>query len=198
VITPPTLTDGVVTLRAWRADDLAALVVACDDPTLATYLPFPQPYTEEIGRHWLDVMVPEQWAGQERLPLAVIGADGPLGGIAVRLREPQHRIAEVSYWVASSARGNGVAARATSLAARWAFADLDVGRLELLADVTNAASRRVAEKAGFTREGVLRSARELWGERHDMVLFSLLPADLRDLDDADAGPVGPAPRAAAR
>lgn len=178
VAVPPLLTDGVVTLRAWRPDDLAATLAACNDPVLAAWLPIPQPYTEAVGRYWLDVLVPEQWAGQERLPLAIAGPAGLLGGVSVRLRERQHGIAEVSYWVAARARGAGVAGRAALLAARWAFADLGVHRLELLADVRNAASQRVAEKAGFTREGVLRSARELWGERHDMVLFALLPADI--------------------
>jgi RimJ/RimL family protein N-acetyltransferase len=185
-IEPPVLTDGVVTLRAWQAGDLAATLAACNDPVLAAWLPIPQPYTEEAGRYWLDVLAPEHWAAQERLPLAVAGPAGLLGGLTVRLRERQHGIAEVSYWVAARARGAGVAVRATLLAARWAFADLGVHRLELLADVRNTASQRVAEKAGFTREGVLRSARELWGERHDMVLFALLPADL-----------GPAPRGGA-
>jgi RimJ/RimL family protein N-acetyltransferase len=180
VISPPHLTDGVVTLRAWRASDLAATLVACNDPVLAAWLPIPQPYTEDVGRHWLDVMVPEQWAAQERLPLVVAAADGSalLGGVSVRLRERHFGIGEVSYWVAAPARGRSVAVRAALLAARWAFRDLDVRRLELLADVRNVASQRVAEKAGFAREGVLRSARELWGVRNDMVLFALLPSDL--------------------
>jgi RimJ/RimL family protein N-acetyltransferase len=205
VIEPPYLTDGVVAVRAWRDADLAATVVACDDPALGAWLPIPQPYTADVARHWLSVMVPEQWAGQERLPLAVADARDDtvlLGGIALRLTERHFAIGEISYWVAAAARGAGVAGRAARLVAGWAFADLGIARVEVLADVANAASRRVAEKAGFTREGVARSARALHGVRHDMVVYSLLPADLppsRDGVHADRAdrtdPADPADRA---
>jgi RimJ/RimL family protein N-acetyltransferase len=54
-----------------------------------------------------------------------------------------------------------------------------MARVQIYADVTNAGSQRVAERAGFVREGVLRSHSQLKGERFDSVIFSLLPADLR-------------------
>ena len=56
---------------------------------------------------------------------------------------------------------------------RWGLDDLGLSRVELLAEVGNTASQRVAEKAGFTREGVLRSARrDRHGTPHDFVVFS--------------------------
>ena len=70
--------------------------------------------------------------------------------------------------------------RAVGLVSRWAFQELRCERLQLRADADNVASQRVAEKAGFTREGVLRSvhfnARQK--RRVDYVMFSLLPLDL--------------------
>jgi RimJ/RimL family protein N-acetyltransferase len=48
-----------------------------------------------------------------------------------------------------------------------------------VSELRNASSQRVAERAGFRREGLLRSHSQLKGERFDWVIFSLLPADLR-------------------
>ena len=77
------------------------------------------------------------------------------------------------------------------LIARWAFNELGVQRLELTTAPENVASQRVAERAGFTREGVLRGlvATKSNGRR-DSVMFSLLPADLgyRTLQDPARAP----------
>jgi RimJ/RimL family protein N-acetyltransferase len=77
-------------------------------------------------------------------------------------------------------RGRGIASRAVRLAARWALEDCGVARLQLRADVRNEPSQRVAEKAGFTREGVLRSSRysARQGRRVDFAMYSLLPGEL--------------------
>ena len=70
--------------------------------------------------------------------------------------------------------------RAVALLARWALTEGGLARVQLRADVENVASRRVAEKAGFKLEGILRSAR--WnsrlGRRVDWAMYSLLPGDL--------------------
>ena len=51
-------------------------------------------------------------------------------------------------------------------------------RIELWIEPSNVASLTVAERAGFTREGLLRSFMEIGGERRDMLMYSLLPGDL--------------------
>jgi RimJ/RimL family protein N-acetyltransferase len=71
-----------------------------------------------------------------------------------------------------------VASRAVRLVSEWALRELSVPRIELVADVANNGSIRVAEKAGYIREGVLRSRALLGGARRDVVLFSLLPDDI--------------------
>jgi RimJ/RimL family protein N-acetyltransferase len=76
-------------------------------------------------------------------------------------------------------RGHGAATRAVRLLARWAFDDLGIARLELTCGPDNTASQRVAERCGFTREGVLRSHMPFKGGRRDTVMFSLLPGELR-------------------
>jgi RimJ/RimL family protein N-acetyltransferase len=72
-----------------------------------------------------------------------------------------------------------VATEALRTLCRWAVNELGVKRLELLTDPNNLASQRVAEKAGFQREGLLRSSLEYRdGKRRDSFIFSALPEEL--------------------
>jgi RimJ/RimL family protein N-acetyltransferase len=99
------------------------------------------------------------------------------GSIAVRLR--RFSTGHFGYWIARESRGRGVATEALTALCRWAVETLGVKRLELLTDLDNQGSQRVAEKAGFQREGILRSSLENRdGTRRDSVIFSLLPAEL--------------------
>jgi RimJ/RimL family protein N-acetyltransferase len=84
----------------------------------------------------------------------------------------------VGYWVAPQARGRGVATAAVRLLSAAAFEQLDLIRLDLIVAVGNVASVRVAEKAGYTREGVMRSylATKKNG-RDDAVMFGLVRGD---------------------
>ena len=83
----------------------------------------------------------------------------------------------------TSAAGRGVATRAARLAARFAFEQLGLNRIEIVAAVGNIPSQRVAEKASARREGVLRNRLLINGESLDAVLFSLVPEDV--LSDTD-------------
>lgn len=86
--------------------------------------------------------------------------------------------AGIGYWLLPEARGKGLATRAVLLTSRWALSDLGLPRLGLFAEPSNVRSQKVAERAGFRREGVLRSWAEIDTRRVDYVAFSLLPADL--------------------
>jgi RimJ/RimL family protein N-acetyltransferase len=102
--------------------------------------------------------------------------DEVIGG--VNLRFGDHDIAEISYFLRASARGRGLATRAVRLVARWAFDELAIERIELRAHPENEPSRRVAERAGFTREGVERASRALPdGTRFDSIVYSLIRTD---------------------
>ena len=179
-----TRTDGRVTIRPWSRRDEEALVRRIDDPLIASFLDqIPHPYTREDARAWF-ALADERWRDGTMAAFAIEleGVEGPVGGVGVHFFDGLDAgSGEVGYWVAEEARGQGVATAATRLAAEWAFdSQRDLVRLQLRADVENAASNRVAEKAGFTREGVLRAAR--WnarlGRRSDFALWSLLRGEL--------------------
>ena len=169
--------DGVVTLRPWRSSDAAEVARACSDAETARWLPVPVPYTVEAGREYVDGVAPSQWAEGTAANVAVVDAadGGLLGAVGLTLRDG---IGEVGYWTAPWARGRGVAARAAQLHAAWGFDALRLPRVELLADVENAASQRAAEKAGWVREGVARAVRPAPRDpvaRRDMVVYGRLP-----------------------
>jgi RimJ/RimL family protein N-acetyltransferase len=76
-------------------------------------------------------------------------------------------------------RGRGYTTRAAQLLSLWVFAETDVARLIAGTLPTNLGSQRVLEKAGFTREGYLRSRLPgPDGQRIDDVQFVLLPEDV--------------------
>jgi RimJ/RimL family protein N-acetyltransferase len=83
---------------------------------------------------------------------------------------------EIGYWLFEHARGQGIATRTARFLAEYAFS-LGAERIEARVFVGNDASERVLERAGFTREGVLRSLPRRWGGRADMTVFSLLPGE---------------------
>ena len=180
----PPLSDGVVTLRPWRLDDVPALVAMCNgDEEMAYWLDrLPQPYTDEDGRAYV-AFGERGWRGDENeTPFAIANAAGgeALGSCGVFWSGAPRGGVEVGYWVGRQARGRGVATRAVRLVAQWVLGELGFERLELFADPRNEASCRVAERAGFTREGVLRSAQANArdGRRVDHAVYSLLRSEL--------------------
>jgi RimJ/RimL family protein N-acetyltransferase len=70
-----------------------------------------------------------------------------------------------------------VATQALRLLTEWGFSELDALRLELLIGVDNEASKRVAERCGYVREGVLRSVHFKLDIREDTEIWSRLPSD---------------------
>jgi RimJ/RimL family protein N-acetyltransferase len=164
------LEDEVLRLRPFEEGDVPAIVAACQDPEIPRWTAVPSPYTEADARAWLDSGEEESFAVVDRTSGELLGSIG--------VRYFDGGIGEVGYWVKREARGRGVATRALALVARWALVDKELGRFQLRADVANEASQRVAERAGFVREGVLRSALAFKGERRDVVMYSLVREDL--------------------
>ena len=178
----PPLTDGLVTLRPWGEEgDVEALVDACNDRAIAEFLDIiPQPYTKSDALAYI-AGTREGWASGTTSNFAVVTRGPPIGSIGARwLPEPEDGL-EVGYWVAAQARGQGLCTRALRLVSGWLLEEHGVMRIQLRADEENAASKRVAENAGFIREGVLRSSRynARLGRRVDFVMYSLLPGELR-------------------
>ena len=162
-----------VVLRPWREGDVDAVVHATADPEIPRWTRVPEGNTPENVR-WFFANQPD---GELHLAIAEPGTDAVLGSIGLLRPVPEARRAEIGYWVAAAHRGRGVAAEATRLLAARAFAEHGLHRLEIHAHPDNAASRRVAERAGFRFEGVLRGYEELKGRLDDVAMYARLADD---------------------
>ncbi|NRQ35027.1 GNAT N-acetyltransferase [Nonomuraea sp. NN258] len=162
-------------LRPYAESDAADLAATAADPLTQALTGIPSGYTEENARAFI--------AGSEHtrtrgagLAWAVeeLTSGRYVSNVDLRDLDWTSGTAEIGYMTAPWARGNGYAGEALAEVVRWLFGAQGFRRLQLRASVANLASQRVAEKAGFVREGVARAA--LGGE--DVVVYSLIPADL--------------------
>ncbi len=100
---------------------------------------------------------------REELPMfmferAVDGAEGDfIGGTGLHRIDWQVRRFEIGYWCRSGKQGRGFVTEAVRALARFAFDRLQARRVEVRMDDINQRSWRVAQRAGFALEGVLRS-----------------------------------------
>jgi RimJ/RimL family protein N-acetyltransferase len=175
----PDLRDDVIALRLPADRDVDAITAACQDPDIPRFTRIRSPYTRGDAELFV-AGATESWrTGEHALPLAICDrqTDTLLGSVGVHLRE-QPEVAEIGYWIARDARRRGIATRAVRLVSRWAIPTLGLQRLELMTRTDNVASQGVAERAGFTREGLLRSYITLGCGLRDVCMFSLLPTDL--------------------
>jgi len=172
------LVEGPTALRPWRDSDLQAIVAACQDPEIARWTAVPSPYGESDARAYL-LHRYDAIEGGTAAPFAIVsGEDGRvLGSIAFNKLEWRHARGEIGYWLARDARGRGHATRAVRLICRWGFRSLGLERAELVVSTGNPRSRRVAERAGFAHEAVLRSYMNGKEGREDMIMFGLLAAE---------------------
>ncbi len=176
------LTDGAITIRTYREADAPLLYEAVREsiPEVSPWLPWCHDgYSLAESRQFVAARELAS-QGDEWYSFAVFdhASEKFLGGVGLNFINRVHQLANLGYWVRTSAAGRGVATRATSLAARFGFERLGLHRIEIVAAVDNVASQRVAEKAGAVREGVLRKRLLIRGKSLDAVLFSLVREDL--------------------
>ena len=167
-------------LRPHGEQDIEPTVAMFADEVSKLWLSAPQPYTEQEGRRWCTDTSHVLRAMGDGIHWAITDAATGryLGGIGVKGTDWLRRSTEIGYAMAPEARGRGYASEATRAAACWLLVDQGLNRVELFAATGNLASQRVAEKAGFVREGVARNSGFTHHGQHDMVMFSLVPADL--------------------
>jgi ribosomal-protein-alanine N-acetyltransferase len=172
------LGDDVIVLRAWDHEDLDAVAEASSDPAIPRITTVPHVYSRAEGLAWVQRQHGRSQEGGLVFAIADRATNAALGAVSVWWRP--NRIGWLGYWVLPSQRGRGIASRGVRALVPYAFESLGLARVEIGVEPRNAASTRVAEACGFTREGTLRSYEDTTdGDRVDLVLFSLLPGELR-------------------
>ena len=171
--------DGPTALRPWRDSDIQAIVAACQDPEIARWTRVPEQYGEVDARSYLMHRYDSMHAGATA-PYAIVATEHDehlLGSISLMRLVWEHARAEVGYWLAREARGQGHATRALRLISAWGFETLGLERIDLLAATGNPGSQRVAERGGYTREAVFRRYMRAKDGQLDMVAYGLLSGD---------------------
>jgi RimJ/RimL family protein N-acetyltransferase/8-oxo-dGTP pyrophosphatase MutT (NUDIX family) len=155
----PTLTDGVVTLRPFRDEDVAVAVAGHDEVIAHWFGWASDAVTAERMRRAIADWRTSYLDGRTQVAFA-IEVDGVVAGsLDVRLRDAG--VGEVSWALYRGHRGKGIATRAVRILVDWALTDTGLGglgywRVEAKVEPDNEASLRVATRSGLRREGVRR------------------------------------------
>lgn len=177
----PPLQDDRLVLRPWADTDVTAILRATRDPEIPRFTRVPPQNTEQDVLAFLLTHEPLRRRGAS-LELLRVRRDGGalVGPMSLHHVDLGERSAQVGYWTALEARGEGLTLAGLRLLSAWALdpAGLGLERLELRADADNRGSRAVAERAGFRLEGVLRGVERRKGRRFDQAVHGLLATDL--------------------
>ena len=175
------ITDGVIVLRPFRLEDAARLYEAVHE-SLAELKPWMSwahdGYALRDSREFIQI-TRARWDERTLFAFAMIDSkDGSvLGGCSLSHMHPVYHLCNLGYWVRTSQHGEGIAGRATMLAARFAFEQVGLIRVEIVVALENKASMRVAEKVGAHYEGVLRNRMVVGRDVYDAHMYSLTPQD---------------------
>lgn len=160
-------------LRAWQLSDVDDVLAYAQDPEWSRYLhALPVPYGRRDAEQFVArqlLLDPESHPGW-----AIVLNGVSVGGINLRLQH-EHRLGELGYSIARTHWNQGYVSEAARAVVDAAFTTLsDLNRIRAFADARNAASQRVMEKIGMTKEGVLRQNRVERGQLIDEAWFGML------------------------
>lgn len=174
------LTTGRLLLRMPDETDIEPTAEMFADDLSRLWLSAPQPYTVEHARTWCTLSATALRTTGDGVNWSVVERETGrfVGGVGVARTHWQRRSTEIGYGICDRARGRGYAAEAARAVAEWVLLKQAFNRVELFAATENTRSQRVAEKAGFVREGVARNSGYTHHGQVDMVQYSMVPADL--------------------
>jgi RimJ/RimL family protein N-acetyltransferase len=164
---------GDFILRDWRMEDAPSITRYGNNRKIWLNLRdgFPHPYTlrdaEAYIQHVNDT--------DPRTVFAIASETEAIGSIGLMIGRDVHRFtAEMGYWLAEPFWGRGIMTNAVINVVSYGIRDLKLHRISAEPYVTNPASARVLEKAGFGREGILRSNVYKNGKVLDQFLYSYI------------------------
>jgi [ribosomal protein S5]-alanine N-acetyltransferase len=161
------------TVRPWRGSDVPSLVKYANNPNIARQLRdrFPHPYTAADARQFIQSVA----QARPTTSFAIAVGGEAVGGAGFAPGADVERYsAEVGYWLAEPFWGRGITVEAVRLVSDYAFNTCNMLRLFALPFADNAQSIRVLEKAGYTREAILRASSVKHGVTRDQALYALI------------------------
>lgn len=174
----PTLQTERLLLRPFAESDAEAIYALQSNARVLRFWNAP-PWTE---RSRADVFIAacrkmEEDESGARFAIETRDQNAFVGWCAMFGWNPIYRSLGIGYCFDESAWGKGYATEATRAMLHWAYAVLDLNRVEAELDTRNAASARVLEKLGFQREGMRREDCIVSGEVSDSWIYGLLRRD---------------------
>jgi RimJ/RimL family protein N-acetyltransferase len=162
-----------IKLRPLREEDIDPIFQACQDPTISSFTRVPFPYERAMAEDFVresDVAYRNHVTISFAIDINGIFA-GTIGLHSIQLGD---HMAEIGYWITQDFRGKGICTTALKMISDFSLDVMGFRRLEALADFDNAASQKVMEKAGFTRDALLKNrATKRDGRQIDMALYSM-------------------------
>lgn len=175
------VSDGIVVLRPFRLQDAEETFAAVREslPKLKPWMSWAHDdYSYNETREFIRI-TRARWQEGNLFAFVITDAESGLvlGGCSLSHIHPVYHLCNLGYWVRSSRHGQGIAGRATQLAARYAFEQVGLIRVEIVIALQNQASIHVAEKVGAHYEGILRNRMVVGKDVYDARMYSLIPQD---------------------
>ena len=174
---------GSILMRTYRATDVEAVYEAVRESVkeIMPWMPWcHENFSMEESASYV-LSRDEAWEREEEYAFAICdaGAGRLLGSCGLNQFNRAYQFCSLGYWVRTSAAGRGVAPTAARRLAQFGLEELSLQRIQIVMAVGNAASRRVAEKAGAKQEGVLRKRLLVRGQTQDAFMYSLVAEDFK-------------------
>lgn len=161
-----------ITLRPLRDSDAPLVAGAANDSETQKWLPLPTPYTLEDANHFIAEISVATLAAGTGIVFAIEQDNMFVGCIDVKRAEWLNRNCEIGYWTMPEHRGRGFMPQALGMLSQWVLHQQGFCRVEVRVADGNYSSQRVAEKAGYIREGIARQAGRVHGGRVDLIVYS--------------------------
>lgn len=164
----PELQGDHVRLRAFSRADIPTVLDAATDALIPVLTTVPRTQDPTQAAAFIDRQHDRATSGMGYSFAIANESNVAVGQIGLWLRDIDHGRVSLGYWIAPAARRRGYAADALRTLAAWGEHLPRVRRLELYVEPWNEGSWR----AGFEREGLLRSWERVGTERRDMFMYS--------------------------
>jgi RimJ/RimL family protein N-acetyltransferase len=173
----PTIETSRLTIRLVTQEDLPALLEYNSDDAVTRYLPYASWRGMADAQEWLG-RAQTRLAAREALQFVAVQREtgSVIGSCLLFHFDVPSRRGEIGYLLGRKHWGSGYMFEAMSALVDFAFAQMNLRRLEAEIDPRNTASARLLERLGFAHEGLLRERWDLKGELSDSSLYGMLRA----------------------
>ena len=179
----PTLKSDTLTMRPMRPSDAEDIYRAVQDPEIPKFTTVPADYPIDLAIEFANTRAAASFVNKTELVfviedarLATVGypySNGFAGVMSLHTIDiPNHR-AEIGYWLAKEARGQGICTKAAELITEYGLMTIGFKRIDGIVDVRNEPSKAALLKAGYEFEGIMKSyVTRRDGSQLDMALFA--------------------------